>query len=83
MFGLETPDFIALKTSCSMYVFCTELAERDRRQVFPEEVCEMNIIFLINVSSLEILVKDKPNFSKSFSEDVPFSAPVIDITELY
>ena len=50
MFGLETHDFIALITSCSIEkVVFTELAERDPRNIFLEKFCKVNIISSANI----------------------------------
>ena len=50
MSGLETCDFIVLRTSCSIEKFVfTELAERNPREIFLEKTCKVNIISSINI----------------------------------
>ena len=76
--GFKTRDFVALRTSCSVRYCLEELAEQDTMEIF-YEFCKISIIFLTNLDFKD----SKPNSWKSFSEDVPFIAPVIAMAALY
>ena len=53
MSGLETRDFIVLRTSCSIEKFVfMKLAERNPREIFLERTCKVNIIFSIKYFDL-------------------------------